>query len=216
MLDSHDGASDGPASDHAPRTDLNSRIEELLAAVPARVALLEDGRIPDFIACDLPPLVRAFEYIRAEQLAPGSVFCEWGSGLGSATLLASLYSYTAYGIEIESELIDASRQLAKDVGIDARFVLGSFHSPGDGDLLAGTRYAADKMTGQAYVDMGCAPDECDVVFSYPWPGEELLFDTIFLRHSKPGALLLTFHGESRLLLQRHDEGEEELRPLGWM
>lgn len=194
-----------------------SRVEALLAAVPERLANLEgQNHLPGFVACDLPPLVRAFEHIRDEQLAAGDVFCEWGSGLGSATLLASLYSYTAYGIEIESELVDASRRLARDLDIEASFVHGSFHNPGDGDLLVGTRYAADALTGQAYADMGCTLEQCDVVFSYPWPGEELLFDTIFQRHSKPGALLLTFHGESRLLLQRHDAGEDELRPLGWM
>ena len=60
------------------------------------------------------------------------------------------------------------------------------------------------------------PEDCNVVFAYPWPGEEAFVDGIFARHASPGALLLTFHGWDRVLVQRKLAENGELTPLGWM
>ena len=42
--------------------------------------------------------------------APTRVFCEWGSGFGTATCLAALLGYEAYGLEIDAELVRLSRR----------------------------------------------------------------------------------------------------------
>ena len=86
----------------------------------------------------------------------------------------------------------------------------------DEDLLKGTRYAASEVNADAFEELGLAPEDCDVVFTYPWPGDEDLADKLFQRHSTPGALLVTFHDTDRLLVQRHVAGQAELQSLGWM
>ena len=42
----------------------------------------------------------------------------------------------------------------------------------------------------------------DVVFSYPWPGEEQVIFDVFEASAAVGALLLTYHGQEGMKLQR--------------
>jgi hypothetical protein len=54
----------------------------------------------------------------------------------------------------------------------------------------------------AYDELGLEPADSDIVFAYPWPGEEEAIASIFERHAAPGALLLTYHNDQRVRLQR--------------
>ncbi len=56
----------------------------------------------------------------------GNRFCEWGSGLGTATCLASLMGFNAMGIEIEPELVLRARRLASEFNLPASFLQTSF------------------------------------------------------------------------------------------
>jgi hypothetical protein len=123
-------------------------------------------------------------------------FCEWGSGLGSVTGLAALLGYESVGIEIQPALVDASRALLAEYELDATVLEGSFipesydtteHGLG-GEMVtvltgAGTRDDVD-------VDI----DEFDLLFAFPWPGEEALYFDVFDRFAASGALLATYHG----------------------
>ncbi len=40
--------------------------------------------------------------------------------------------------------------------------------------------------------MGLDPDDFDVVFAYPWPGEECLIASLFEKYAAEGALLLMY------------------------
>jgi hypothetical protein len=60
------------------------------------------------------------------------------------------------------------------------------------------------------------PGDCDIVFAYPWPGEEAFVDAVFARHASPDALLLTFHDRDRVLLQRKISDCENLESVGWL
>jgi len=211
-LDADGNPQTTPRSRPAP----DPRVAELFGEVTQRMAEMAGHSISGFVASDLPTIYGALERIAREGLARGPVFCEWGSGLGAATALAALLDYDASGIEIEADLVDAARALVADLGIEARFAAGSFLLPGDADLMLDERYAQPVMSRQAYTELELSPAELDVVFSYPWPGEEELVDKLFLRHSTPDALLLTFHGDDRILVQRHVADNPELVPLGWM
>jgi hypothetical protein len=46
------------------------------------------------------------------------------------------------------------------------------------------------------------PDDFDVVFAYPWPGEEQVIFDLFAGSTAVGALLLTYHGLEGLRLHR--------------
>lgn len=169
-----------------------------------------------FVASDLLAVQRVLERIVKERLLAGPVFCELGSGLGGATLLAAEIGLAAHGIEIQAELVESARSLARDCGLTARFAQGSFLLPGDEDLLPGAGHTCAQTHGDAWGQLGLTPAACHVVFAYPWPGEEHLFDDLMLRHAGADALLVTFHDQDRVLVQRRVPGEAELVPLGWM
>jgi len=135
-------------------------------------------------------------------------FCEWGSGLGTATCLAAKLGFRACGIEIHPQLVDASRRLAKKFQLPAVFAEGSFvpksrrslsweaYSDNEG------RYPWLQCDGpDAYQSLGMKPASFDVVFAYPWPGEEYYMSQLFHELARPGSMFLRYvdSGEIRLL-----------------
>ena len=53
-----------------------------------------------------------------------------------------------------------------------------------------------------YGDLELEPDDFDLIFAYPWPGEEQVIFDLFGKCAAVGALLLTYHGQDGLRLQR--------------
>jgi len=201
-------------------TDTSSsgaQLDRLVAEVGRRqLALTGDAR-GAFVGSELSAVDRVLARIRSEGLASGLVFCEWGSGLGGVCGVAALNGFTPLGIEIHKELVDSARSLADDLDLPMIFARGTFLREGDEDLV----HRADEHTNldcddDAWDEMDLLPEDCDVVFAYPWPGEENFVDAVFSRHAAPEALLLTFHDHDRVLVQRKLAGESALRPLGWM
>ncbi len=75
----------------------------------------------------------------------------------------------------------------------------------------GSNYAGDVLwlsTERAgrLRDLELEPDDFDVIFAYPWPGEEQVIFDLFADCAAVGALLLTYHGQEGLRL--HAESEE--------
>lgn len=188
------------------------------ALPPAVQALVDDAqqRIGDFVEshraqpivayvpCEFAPIYHALVQIDELNLAPGHRFVEWGSGVGVASCLAAILEFDAVGIEIESELVDISVDLAKDHAIAVQFVCGSFIPPGGEEMTAGQADVAWLRDdgANAYEEIDLEPDDFDLVFSYPWPGEEQIVYDLFQRYGATGALLLTFHGQEGIRLQR--------------
>jgi protein-L-isoaspartate O-methyltransferase len=135
--------------------------------------------------------------------------CEWGSGFGVVASLASMLEYNVCGIEIERDLVDASRRLADDFGLPVEFVHGSF-------IPAGAEAFADEILADngadfictvtdaddAYDRLGLDPDDFDVFFVYPWPGEEGLIESLFEKYAADGALLLLYGQFDSVRLRR--------------
>ena len=191
-------------------------IAQLEEEVRRRVLALSSGDRGAYVGSGLGAVNRALVRIRAEGLAPGPLFCEWGSGVGGVCGVAALNGFTPVGIEIQSELIDAARSMAKDLALPTVFAEGTFLLPGDEALTADTTHTHCTFEYDAWDALGVAPGDCDIVFAYPWPGEEACVDGVFARHASSGALLLTFHDRDRVLLQRKLPDSENLQSLGWM
>lgn len=149
------------------------------------------------------PFVPA-DYNEVEKLiAPvareGLRFLEWGSGSGVITIMADLLGCEAWGIELDARLVEVARGLARKHGSDARFVAASFLPAGyqyvdpDGGHRTGT--LGDGPSG--YIEMGRALDDFDVVFGYPWHGEEPVMRDVFRRYGNPDATLIIFPGGTR-------------------
>lgn len=193
-------------------------LEPAIVAVPEDVArLVAEARrriermdeelreaIPAFVPSDFDEVYRALAQIVAARMATGQRFVEWGSGVGAVTCLASIVGFDAVGLEIERSLVDIATDLARRCGIAAQFVCGSFVPSGaerlvdsDGEV---TWLRTDAPDGYAELDL--EPDDFDVVFAYPWPGEEQVIFNLFKACAAVGALLLSYHSQDGLRLQR--------------
>jgi hypothetical protein len=188
----------------------------LVEAVRERVLALPGDDRGDYVGSALSAVNRVLRRVQAEGLASGQLFCEWGSGVGGVCVVAALNGFTPIGIEIQGELVEAARSMAKDLGFRAVFAEGTFLLPGDEDLAAATSHMRLSFDCRAWDALGVGPEDCHVVFAYPWPGEEACVDGVFRRHAAPGALLLTFHDWERVLVQRKLADKEKLLSLGWM
>ena len=143
-----------------------------------------------FIPCDHRG---AYEVLR-RQRSRASTFVELGSAAGVVTILADLLGYEAYGIEIEPWLVERSCRIAEDLGSGATFAEGTFVPPAyedevehlSGDFHTPTNGAC------AYHELGLELSDFDLVFAYPWPGEEDWLQELSRRLMRPDATLLTF------------------------
>lgn len=124
-------------------------------------------------------------------------FVELGSGTGVNTIIADLLGYEACGIEIEPWLVDAAEELAGDFESEAQFVQGSFLPTGFdvSALLDGDFNVTYDDAHSAWDDLDRDLADFDLVFAFPWPGEEDLFDRMLGHFGRPGQLLLTWHAD---------------------
>ncbi|TWT89006.1 hypothetical protein Mal64_24970 [Pseudobythopirellula maris] len=192
---------------------LPQRIKRLLDDADKRIERLVHERretpMPAFVPSDFVDTYWALTAIEDLGLAPGHRFCEWGSGAGVVTLLAATLGLDAIGVEIEEDLVDLAVALGEDHEIEADFVCASF-VPDGGDEILDDLHAGDQQDctwlrsdGQnAYELLDLEPDDFDLVFAYPWPGEERMVFDLFDEFAAEGALLLTYHGQEGLRLQR--------------
>jgi hypothetical protein len=163
-------------------------------------------RINAFVPSDFVAVYHALQAIVDADLSPGDLFCEWGSGFGISAMLASMMDFQAYGIEIESSLVEAARSLASDFDLSTEFVQGSFVPSGAEILAEHTRTDENVWlvtdVDDAYPELGLVIRDFDLIYAFPWPGEEDVMATIFDNYSSAGALLLTFTQLNGIRLRR--------------
>lgn len=171
--------------------------DEVLAAVIRDSAelweefrLRRGGNFSHLIPADLAGAASALRDLRPR----ADSFLELGSGVGSITILADLLGFDAHGIEIEPELIETSRDLAERFGAEPGFAEGSFVPPAYREDLE--HQSADFLTltegADAYAELGLGLADFDLVYGYPWPGEEDWMREMLHRHGGPDALFLTY------------------------
>ena len=165
--------------------------------------------VTGFVSSDFVTTYHALRAITEANLALGTLLCEWGSGFGVVASLAAMLEFDAYGIEIERGLVDASRKLADDFGLPVEFVHGSL-VPSGAEAYAEEAYADNNAASfwlvtdadDAYDELGLDLDDFDVVFAYPWPGEERLIENLFEKYAAEGALLLVYDKFNSVRLRR--------------
>ncbi|MFG0316468.1 MAG: hypothetical protein ACF8XB_04285 [Planctomycetota bacterium JB042] len=173
------------------RLNLPADVLSLLADADAEERAIEaarGGAFDAFITSDYEAVWRALATLEPE----GRTFLEWGSGLGVVSLLAARRGFAAHGIELRGDLVRRARALADRHGLEAEYACGTFFPDGfepdvallDEDLVHGGEGA------DGYAELGVPLEEFDVVFGFPWPGEEELFLDLFRRAGGPHATLL--------------------------
>lgn len=146
------------------------------------------GEFHPFIAADYETVLAALLPRRGN----GLKFLEWGSASGVIAIMADLLGFEAFGIEIDIDLVHISRDLALRHHSEARFAAGSFlptgyewrPSSGDG------RTATIGTATSGYLELGLPLDEFDVVFAFPWGGEEPMMLDLMRAYGRPDAYLL--------------------------
>jgi hypothetical protein len=134
---------------------------------------------------------------------PGLRFLEWGSATGVITIMAELLGFEAYGVELDPALVEVARELAARYGSGARFVAGSFipagyrYRPADGDGRLGTIGHG----ASAYPELRHPLEDFDVVYAYPWGGEEGMMVDLMRTYGARGARLL-LHGSDGVRVYR--------------
>lgn len=159
---------------------------------------------PAFVPSDFMALYCTLRAVVEGHFAPGRRFCEWGSGFGIGAGLAAMLGLESYGIEIEAPLVAEAERLAKHFQLDVEFVCGSLVPPGGERLASRTSDFAwlQPAADDAYDVLGLEPEDFDMVFAYPWPGEEFAIDDLFEKFAAHGAILLSYHGVQGMRVQR--------------
>lgn len=183
------------------------KVREFLADAAVRIdAFIEeykDDPVAGFVPSDYEVVYQALASLR-ESGAGGDEFCEWGSGLGIIAGLAAMLGYDSVGIEIDRRLVLASRQLAADYHLPVQLIQGSY-VPDDfrPEEDADESHVMTLEHGRAaYEELGLDPDDFEVIFAYPWPGEDDVVTALFDQCAARGAVLMTFHGQDGLWLRR--------------
>jgi len=153
-----------------------------------------------FVPADYDRVLDALVAVRA----PGLRFLEWGSATGVITIMADLLGMEAYGIELDPRLVDMARGLAARYDSGATFAAGSF-------VPAGYRYrprGGDPRTGtigdgaSAYPELGHPLDDFDLVYAYPWHGEEPVMHDLMRAYGGRGARLVLHSGTEGVRVYR--------------
>jgi predicted O-methyltransferase YrrM len=191
---------------------LPNAVEALLRDADERIEFFQQARkdspVVGFVPSDFPTVYHSLAALAELNLASGHRFLEWGSGAGVVACLAAMLGFDAIGIEIEPELVAIARGLAEDHDVEAQFVCGSFVPDGAQMLLEQqediTWLRSDGLN--AYEELGLEPDDFDVIFAYPWPGEEQIVFDLFATTAAVGALLMTYHGQEGMHINRKGRG----------
>jgi hypothetical protein len=193
-------------------------VQKFLREAERRIRKFQrDAHLPAFVPSDFGCVWHVLRAFAAAELAPGRLFCEWGSGFGVIACLAAMLDFDAFGIEVEGELVDEARRLADDFGLAVEFGHGSFLPKGvraDGEYAWLSTDAAD-----AHEELGLGAEDFGVIFAYPWPDEEGLTERIFEQHAAAGAVLVTYHGGAdfqlrRLVADRRSARRARRSPIG--
>ncbi len=190
------------AFDHV---EISPEVRTFLREATRRVdEFQQSSRVPGFVASDFE-LVYAVLYALAEaDIAPAKLFCEWGSGFGVVACLAAFLDFDPVGIEIDPELVQEAKALARDFDLPVEYVCGSFIPHGARiSLKPSEGYSWLTTDGvSAHAELGLSTDDFAVIFAYPWPDEESVLANLFEEYAAPGAILVTYHGGDEIYVRQ--------------
>ena len=181
----------------------------------------DDHQAPRFVPSVPERVFAVLAEVTTRNLPPTRVFCEWGSGFGTATCLAALLGYEAYGLEIDEELVRRSRAIARRLGIRVQMLCTSLFPEGYEAYSGGDRAAMVTLASVSdpnaaargplrYDGMEIAIADIGLFFAYPWPEERALMRQLFEAVARVGALLVVYHTDTDIRVWRKVAGEGEL------
>ncbi|MGJ8696186.1 MAG: hypothetical protein ACSHYF_07700 [Verrucomicrobiaceae bacterium] len=198
--------------------DFPPNIATMLAEADRRCDAFFDAghhrRYPRYLPSNPTKIHSAIVALQESNWLRGNTFCEWGSGFGIATCMASLLGFEAYGIELEQGLADLATQLAYDLDIPVEFLCTSYLPEGyeECEGIGGKDLLLPQATisGGGTIDVtpiydGLDPDEVDLFFVYPWPGEEEFMMDLFQAVAGEDSILLIYHADGETTAYRRGD-----------
>ncbi len=173
----------------------------------------DDHEAPSFVPSVPEVVFSALEEVTKRNLPPNRVFCEWGSGFATATCMAALLGYKAYGIEIEEELVWQSRAIARRLGLPVEILCTSIFPDGykaysgvDGVELVRPGASLDRQgedrSPPRYDGMAIDVAEIGLFFVYPWAEERELIQELFDAVAAEGAILVAYYTDKNVCIFR--------------
>ncbi len=194
----------GPPSDRPLPEDVQRLLTEADLRIRAFLSSAPANSVPAFHPSDHAAAYRAI--CRLDELGYSvEPLCEWGCGFGVVTALAAQLGLDAYGVEIEPTLVNEAQRLLDDFDIGAEIIEGSFipRSYTELESWVDPDFETIREGSDAYDELGLEIRDFDLIYAYPWPGEEELYFEIFERYAAPGATLMMYHGVEEILAFRH-------------
>lgn len=172
-------------------------------------------RYPKYIPSDPRLVWESISYLKASGYIQGDMFCEWGCGFGIAAGLASLLGMTAYGIEIEEDLVGRATKLMKDLQLSVEILQMSYlpdgfeESEGHGgkDLILPYEMSSRGERVMIPEYDGLDPQEVNLFYVYPWPDQEQMMMDLFSAVASEDAILLMYLGDGEMAAFEKAEGE---------
>ncbi|RPI63674.1 MAG: hypothetical protein EHM48_02075 [Planctomycetaceae bacterium] len=200
-----------------PLPPASPEVERFLIDAQTQIDAFIESHLSDpvhaFVPSDFPLVYGALRYVADANLSAGPLFCEWGSGAGVITCMAAMLGFSASGVEFERILVELANQLADRHKIPAAFYHGNLVPHGGQRIAEQTGEFEWLAVGgpDPYDQMGLEIDDFDMIFAYPWPGEEQVIRRLFERFAADGALLMTYNGGEGIHLYRKRAGTKESR-----
>lgn len=198
------------------RAELSPELEARIEALHAEGRAIFDEFERDVRSAGFHPFKPANYPAMVDMLLPFvgecRTFLEWGSATGIIAITADLLGFDACGIEIDAALVDVARDLAARHGSKARFAAGSLLPAGytwrspSGDPRLGTIEEGEP----GYAELGMDLADFDLVYGYPWSGEDgMMLDVMQSRGADGSRLLLnTGRGGVRVVTIRNGNGRD--------
>jgi hypothetical protein len=169
-----------------------------------------DDPAPRFVP-SVPEIVfAALQEVTEQHLPPNRIFCEWGSGFATATCMAALLGYKAYGIEIEAELVSLSRAIARRLRVPVEIICtsmfpkgyGSISGVGRAELVKPESFSHHHQKPLRYDGMDIDIADIGLFFAYPWPEERELMQELFDAVAAAEAILVAYYTDRNVCVFR--------------
>jgi len=192
--------------------DATPEVKAFICDAESRIDAFVESHLAEpvnsFVPSNFPLVYGALRQVAEAHLSAGPLLCEWGSGAGVVACLAAMVGFDACGIEFEADLVALSERLASDYRLKVGFYRGNL-VPHDGQRIAEQVGEFEWLAvggPDPYDQMDLDIDDFDVIFAYPWPGEQSVLEQMFDRFAADGALLMTYNGTEgiRLFRRRSD------------
>ena len=127
----------------------------------------------------------------------------WRACTGSDHVTATYWTADANGGPRLPSLFLPAHDREHELPVE--FICGSYMPQGSEGLAdASTSEFAwlETQGADGYEELGLDIEDFDLIYAFPWPGEEEFVHVLFDRYAAEGALLLTFNGVEDLRFQR--------------